>query len=357
MTRNEFSYRKFAAVIALLLLSQVAAGQALEPRRWSHLPVGANFVGVGYVYSEADILFDPADICLVAAPTYFVFLGVLEGVCAEIIPVEGDEGGIFPDALEKQLQELDQQGKLNRVKMLYLVSYYENPTGVSLAADRRQPIVELARKYSRDHQIVVLEDAAYRELRYDGPELPSLWSYDASKEQVVLTQTFSKSFAPGLRVGFGVLPKEIVTAVCDRKGNEDFGSANFNQNLLATVLEQGWYDDHVEQVRNTYRVKRDAMQSAIEKHFSDLPSVSWYESHGGLYMWMTLPEEIETGFDSELFKYATQVEKMMYVPGGLCYPHLENRNQMRLSFGVQDVTGIEKGIERLANSVRHMLNK
>lgn len=303
----------------------------------------------------AEILFDPGDICLVAAPTYFVFLGVLAGVGAEVIAIEGDEQGIYPDALQKQLEELKTAGQLNRVKMVYLVSYYENPTGVSLAADRREQVVEIVDRYSEEHQIITLEDAAYRELRYDGPELASLWSYDKGRNQVVLSQTFSKSFAPGLRTGFGVLPPALVEAVNDRKGNEDFGSAHLNQNLLATVLEEGWYQEHVEKVRANYRIKRDAMQAAIEQHFQDLPEVSWYQSHGGLYMWMTLPERIETGFSSELFQRATQIEQVMYVPGELCYPHAEQKNQMRLSFGVQDIAGIDLGIKRLANAIRYLL--
>ncbi|QDU79364.1 2-aminoadipate transaminase [Polystyrenella longa] len=304
----------------------------------------------------ADVLFDPGDICLVAAPTYFVFLGVLAGVGAEVITVEGDEGGIKVDALEAQLEQLKQEGILSRVKMLYLVSYYENPTGVSVDADRRQPIVDLVTKYSTDHQIVLLEDAAYRELRYDGPKLPSLWSCDPTHSQVVLAQTFSKSFAPGFRTGFGVLPKSLVQPVIDRKGNEDFGSSHFNQNLIATVLERGWYEDHVFEVCENYQKKRDAMLAALAEEFSDLQQeVSWFVPHGGLYVWLSVPEKLETGFNSELFAYATNVEKVMYVPGQLCYPHAERKNQMRLSFGVLNPDGIRLGIARLANSIRHSL--
>ena len=304
----------------------------------------------------ADILFDPGDICLVAAPTYFVFLGVLDGVGAEVISVEGDEDGIQVDALAATLEQLKQEGKLSRVKMLYLVSYYENPTGVSIAAERRQPIVDLVTQYSTDHQIVILEDAAYRELQYDGPVLPSLWSCDPSRSQVVLAQTFSKSFAPGFRTGFGVLPKSLRQAVIDRKGNEDFGSAHFNQNLIATVLEKGWYQEHVGEVCANYRRKRDAMLSALENEFVDLrDQVSWFTPHGGLYVWLSVPESLETGFDSGLFRYATEVEKVMYVPGQLCYPQAARKHQMRLSFGVLNPAGIELGIRRLANSIRHFL--
>lgn len=305
-----------------------------------------------------EVLLDPGDICLVAAPTYFVFLGVLNGLGARAIPVEADEDGMRMDALEAALRKIEADGELDRVKLIYLVSYYENPSGVTLSAERRKVAIEIAHRWSRTHRIMILEDAAYRELQYDGPTLPSVWGFDAERESVILAQTFSKSFSPGVRVGFGVVPRALVGPICDRKGNEDFGSANLNQHLIASVMEQGLYDTHVEEVRTAYRRKRDCMLLAIDESFRDLPGVSWVRPHGGLYVWMTLPESIETGFDSPLFTRASRVDQVMYVPGELCYPgplSARPRNQMRLRFGVQTETGIESGIARLASAVRAVL--
>ena len=301
-----------------------------------------------------EILLDPGDICLVAAPTYFVFLGVLNGLGARAVPVDTDDNGMRPDALEATLRRIEAEGELERVKLIYLVSYYENPSGVSLSAQRRQQAVKIAREWSRRQRILVLEDAAYRELRYDGPVLPSVWGCDSTHESVILAQTFSKSFSPGIRVGYGVVPRALVGPLCDRKGNEDFGSANFNQHLVAAVIEQQLYDPHVAQVRESYRAKRDCMLRAIERSFQNLTGVRWVQPHGGLYVWMTLPDAVPTGFDSPLFERASRVDKVMYVPGELCYagpPNDRPRNQMRLSFGVQSLEGIERGIERLANAV------
>jgi 2-aminoadipate transaminase len=122
----------------------------------------------------AQAVFDPGDICLVAAPTYFVFLGVLDAVGAKAIPVAADENGMCPDALDRQLQQLSEAGLLPRVRMVYVVSYYDNPSGVSVSADRRPRLVDVTKKWSSGHRILLLEDAAYRELRYDGPVLPSI---------------------------------------------------------------------------------------------------------------------------------------------------------------------------------------
>ena len=306
----------------------------------------------------ADTLFDPGDICLVAAPTYFVFLGVLNGVGARTIPIETDEHGINTQALDTELARLAEAGELPRVKLIYVVSYYENPSGVSLSIERRRQVVEIANKWSRDHRLFVLDDAAYRELRYDGEERPSVWSFDEARDTVVLAQTFSKSFSPGVRVGMGVLPKSLVGPVCDLKGNDDFGSANLNQHLLAAVLASGQYESHVCEVRAAYRLKRDAMLAALDREFADIPGVSWLRPEGGLYVWLSLPERIETGFSSTLFHLAAKTHRVMYVPGELCYPSgstAVRKNQMRLSFGVQDAVGITEGIRRLAAAVRDLL--
>ncbi len=306
----------------------------------------------------ADALFDPGDICLVAAPTYFVFLGVLNGVGARTIAIETDEHGMKPDALEAELARLESAGELHRVKLIYLVSYYENPSGVSLETTRRREIVAITHRWSKHHRLFVLEDAAYRELRYDGEDRPSLWGFDEGHDTVILAQTFSKSFSPGVRVGYGVLPRELVGPVCDLKGNTDFGSANLNQHLLAGVLSSSRYVPHVEQVCAAYRRKRDVMLEALEREFQGMHGVSWLRPEGGLYVWLSLPEDIGCGFDSEMFRLAAKGHRVMYVPGELCYPTdspCRRTNQMRLSFGVQDADGINEGIKRLAAAVRERI--
>jgi 2-aminoadipate transaminase len=305
-----------------------------------------------------EVLLDPGDIVLAAAPTYFAFLGTLNGLGARTIPVATDAGGLQIDALERELERLEQAGELSRVKLIYVVSYYENPTGISLAADRRAAVVDVARRWSKGQRIFVLEDAAYREVRFDGPELPSLWSFDRAHDTVLLAQTFSKSYSPGFRVGYGVVPRELVAPLCDRKGNEDFGSANFNQHLLATVLERGLYASHVEMLRQTYRTKRDAMLAAADRYFGGIDGVEWVHPHGGLYVWMSLPPSFDTGFDGMFFAHATQVERVMYVPGDVCYAgpvETRPRNQMRLSYGTQTPAGIDEGMRRLAAAVRKFL--
>lgn len=307
----------------------------------------------------SDALFDPGDICLVAAPTYFVFLGTLNGVGARTIAVDTDENGMCMDALETELARLEERGDLNRVKMIYLVSSFENPSGVTLADDRRKQVVEIAKRWSKEQRILILEDAAYRELCYEGEDGPSIWSYDETRQHVILAQTFSKSFSPGIRVAYGVLPRDLVSAIHDVKGNFDFGSPNLNQRIVSHALQSGKYEQHVADLQSSYRVKRDAMLAAADEFFSAIPGVSWLQPNGGLYVWMTLPDEVQTGFDSPLFKHATKTENVMYVPGEIAYPKdspLRKRSQMRLSFGVETPETIREGMQRLAKAVRHVMN-
>lgn len=303
-----------------------------------------------------DALFDPGDICLVAAPTYFVFLGALEAVGARAVSVKTDERGMCPDALHQTLTDLEEQGELGRVKLIYLVSYYENPSGVSLATERRQQIVELAKQWSKSHRLMILEDAAYRELQYDGEVFPSVWSFDRDRQHVIYTQTFSKSFSPGVRVGFGILPEDLKKPISDLKGNDDFGSAHLNQRLMAQVLTSGKYREHVEQVKASYQAKRDAMLAAAEAYFSDLDGVTWLHPHGGLYVWMSLPDKIPTGFDSPLFERAVHSHNVMYVPGELCFSaDAVERNHMRLSYGVLTPEFIDRGMKSLSLAIRDVL--
>ena len=302
-----------------------------------------------------ETLLDAGDIVLCASPSYFVFLGMLGNQGARAIGVATDEHGIIPEALEEELRRRDRAGELERVKAIYVTSYFDNPTSITLAADRRPKIVDIAKRWSRRGKIYVIEDAAYRPLRYEGDDLPSLFGYDEAADTVILAETFSKSFSPGIRVGWGFLPAELVEPLCAQKGNIDFGSPNFAQHLMAEVLEQGSFDEHVAKLRASYRTKRDAMLEAADEHLSPLEGVHWLRPGGGLYVWLQLPAEIDTGPAGPLFDRAVE-EGMLYVPGEYCYPREGEpvrHNMIRLSFGVQTPEAIRQGVRALARAIEH----
>ena len=252
----------------------------------------------------ADTLFDPGDIVFCAAPTYFVYLGILRNLGVRAVSVASDHQGLIPEALDDAFHRAERGGELHRVKAIYVVSYFDNPSTATLSLDRRPQIVELAQRWSRHNPIHVIDDAAYRELRYDGSDLPSLRSFDADGETVIYTHTFSKSFSPGMRVGWGILPPSLVESVCEQKGNLDFGSPHFNQHVMATVLDEGLFESQLERLRSAYRAKRDAMLSALDEHLLRVPGVRWVRPEGGLYVWLELPKDIPAGPQGPLFDRA-----------------------------------------------------
>jgi len=301
----------------------------------------------------ADALLDPGDCVLCDAPSYFVFTGMVQGVGARCVGVPTDEHGMRIDALEGLLAEHAAAGNLGKIKAIYVVSYYDNPRGVSLARERRNALVELAQRYSQKHRIYVIEDAAYRELRFSDPDQASVRAYDRSGETVIYAGTFSKSFSPGVRVGFGVLPKSLVPVVSALKGNIDFGSPHLSQCLIGQVMRLGLYEPHVSQLRSIYAKKAASMLAALDEHMAPIPGCSYVRPAGGLYVWLTLPDHIDTSADAGLFTRARE-QGVLYVPGEYCFPAAPDLlcSSMRLSFGVQSEQGIHAGIEKLAAAIR-----
>lgn len=264
---------------------------------------------------------------------------------------------MLPEALEDRLEQLRRSGELDRVKAIYLVPYYDNPRGVTMSLDRRDAIVRIAKRWSSRQRIHVISDDAYRELRYSGEDIPCLRAVDEEGDTVIVTGTFSKSFSPGIRVGWGLLPRPLVEPICNQKGNIDFGSPNFNQEIIRRLLEMGLYHSHVDRLRESYRLKLDAMLAAADEFLAPIPGVSWREPTGGLYVWAKLPENVDTGPAGTLFDVAIR-HGMFYVPGQYCYPtegETVRRNTMRLSFGVQTAENIRTGIRLLADAIREVI--
>jgi 2-aminoadipate transaminase len=301
----------------------------------------------------AEALLDPGDIVLCDAPTYFVFLGIVRTQGARAIGVASDDGGMRLAALEAQLEACAQRGELERVKAIYVMSYFDNPRSVSLQRERRGALVALAKRYARSQPIYIIEDAAYRELRFTGADQASLHAFDTSGESVVYAGTFSKSFAPGVRVGFGIFPPALVRPVLDIKGNLDFGSPHLNQRLVSETLRLGLYEPHVALLRSVYARKLAAMLDALDEHIARPGLGRYTRPEGGLYVWVELLSGLDTGFGGPLFERAVE-EGVLYVPGGFCFPEVtaNSHAHMRLSFGVQSEARIVQGVEKLARAVR-----
>jgi len=327
--------------------------QKLDGKRGKNYATGRTLITGGsqqLLYMTLEALCDTGDIILVEDPTYFVFLSILQSRSLRARGVRLERDGLDLAHLEKVLERLKKSGQLRRVKALYLVSYFQNPTGVTTSFKKKSAALKLLKKFERaaGHPIYLLEDAAYRELRFTGQDVPSALAAGGAAERVIYTGTYTKPFATGARVGFGILPEPLFTAVKRIKGNHDFGTSNLLQQLVARALATEIYDRHVVRLQKRYAQKARVMKSALEKHFP--AAIEWWESEGGLYFWARLPKEISAGVKSKVFSTALKND-VLYVPGELCYADDPSRakpdNEMRISFGSASEENIRKGIARL----------
>jgi 2-aminoadipate transaminase len=341
------------------LLARTAGLDGLSPREMA-LTVEDVVVTTGsqqLLYLLGELLFDPGDLVITEAPSYFVYQGTLTSLGAGILTVPTDDEGMNTDALAELLNRLERSGELERLRLIYVCDYYQNPSGRSLSLPRRRHLLDLVRRYSLQQRILILEDTAYRELRYDGPDLPSIKSLDRENQFVILAMTFSKPLAPGLKTGYGFLPRDLTGPLLRLKGNHDFGSNNLAQHLLDRLLATGAYDRHVAELCRVYRAKRDVMLDTLAGQFrgsgSPCLGLGWTRPDGGLYVWLTFPPGVETGPGTPLMHAALR-EGVLYVPGEFCYVKEEGRaipkNEVRLSFGVASAEQIWEALQRLGRA-------
>jgi 2-aminoadipate transaminase len=277
---------------------------------------------------------DRGDLAVVEGPTYLGAIMAFRGFEAEVAAVPMDEHGLQVDELERLLA-----GGL-RPKLLYTIPDHQNPAGVSMSVERRSLLVELAR---RDGFLIV-EDVAYRELGFEGEALPSLWSL--APDVVVQLGTTSKTFFPGVRLGWAAAPADVSAQLVAAKQNTDQCASALAQRLFEEYVRRGWIDEQLVQSRGLYKRKWERMLAALEQRMP--AGVQWTRAQGGFFSWLTLPR----GGDAvELAKRAADAG-VGIVPGSLFYADGRGGDNVRLSFSLVDEAQIDTGIERLAALVR-----
>jgi 2-aminoadipate transaminase len=288
------------------------------------------------------VFIDPGDQILTERPTYLGAIQAWQAYRAEFISVPVDDDGLDTGALEKALAA--------RPKFMYILPNFQNPSGVTLPPVRRWEIVDLADHYG----IPIVEDDPYGELRFEGEHIPPLVVLDSknmmssgknghsfSQGNVIYLSTFSKTLAPGLRLGWIVAPTEVVQQCVKAKQGMDLHTSSFIQMVAYEVIKDGFLPTHVRRIRQVYGERRDIMLAAMEKHFP--PDVRWTRPQGGLFLWVTLPESIDAG--SVLPKAIAN--KVAFVPGTSFYPDGSGHNTFRLNFSNARPEQIETGIRRL----------
>ena len=309
------------------------------------------------LYLVTEALCDPGDIVLVEDPTYFVYLGIAQshGLVCRTTPLT--PAGLDFDHLDQVLAELTKSGQIRRLKYFYTISYLQNPTGTTLSLKDKRALAQRLRACERaaGHPIYILEDAAYRELRFTGADVPSMLFLPGGMDRVIYAATFTKPFATGVRVGYGLLPAPLYEVVYRIKGNHDFGTSSLLQHLLVSAMQSGDYEKHLEVLHRRYRAKADIMIETMRQEFPE--TVAWNEPEGGLYVWARLPDHRSAGLKSRFFRKALEHE-VLYVPGELCYApdpsRPQPRHELRLSYGSATEAEIREGIRRLGRTWRSL---
>jgi 2-aminoadipate transaminase len=276
---------------------------------------------------------DRGDVVVVEAPTYLGAIMSFRSFEADVVAVPMDENGLDVDELERQL------ARGLRPKLLYTIPEHQNPAGVSLAAERRGPLVQLA----RSHGFLLLEDVAYRELGFDDDPAPSLWSL--APDVVLQAGTTSKTFFPGVRLGWAVGPPEVVTQLAAAKQNTDQCAGALGQRLFEEYVRRGWIDEQLVASRALYRSKCERMLAALERSLP--PEATWTQPRGGFFTWLTVP-----GSETEELAARAADAGVGIVPGTLFFPDGRGGESVRLSFSQVDEALIDEGVERLGSLLR-----
>jgi 2-aminoadipate transaminase len=288
----------------------------------------------------AKLVLDPGDVVITENPTFLGALIAFNPCQPAHAAVRTDDDGMDTDDLERVLAANP------RAKLIYTVPDFQNPTGVTLSPARRRRLVELANR----HDVLVLEDSPYRELRFAGGPVPTLKSLD-TEDRVVFLGSFSKILAPGMRLGWSVASEDLTGRLGLLKLAADTQCSTLNMAAASAFLDRYDIDAHIATIRAAYRRKRDLMLSVIEERFP--PSVTHTSPDGGLFTWLTFPE----GFDAAAFlrDEAIPRAKVAFVPGATFFPVTQEPNHARVNFsGVSDERIVE-GMTRLANLLRERL--
>lgn len=287
------------------------------------------------------VFIDEGDIILTEGPTYLTALQAFSTYEPDVRTIPFDDQGMRMDLLEEELERI---GKGNpRLKFLYTIPNFQNPGGVTMTADRRKRLLELAAEYN----FIVVEDDPYGRLRYEGGHQIPLKAQD---DRVVYLGTMSKIFASGLRVGWVVAPRSIISRINLVKQGSDLCGSSFDQAIVEHYFRETPWQRTLQKFVKTYRARRDAMLAALEEHFP--PEASWTHPEGGFFVWVTLPEYVDTG---SMLAEALDAG-VTYVPGDSFFPGgKQGKNCMRINFSYETPENIEEAIRRLAGVIEDRL--
>ena len=281
------------------------------------------------------VLVDPGDVVLTSSPSYLGALQSFRSYRADIRGVAHDPDiDAFRNAYEDVIAQVKSEGK--RIKFLYMIPDFQNPSGESLALQEREMLVDLAQK----HDFLIVEDSPYRELRYEGEDIPTM--YSLSPDRVIHLGSFSKIFAPGFRLGWAIAHPDILDKIYVCKQSLDLCPPIFDQYVAAEFLSSGRLDANLKKSIELYKGKRDLLLGLLEKHMPE--GVTWTHPEGGLFLFLTLPE----GFDAVKFYDKALDAGVAYVAGEFFHPDGSGKNTMRMNFSFMSEQKIREGVKLLS---------
>jgi 2-aminoadipate transaminase len=279
------------------------------------------------------VFISPGDTVLTEAPTYLGAIQAWNAYEPRFVTVPLDDDGMQVDKVEKVLER-------EKVKFIYVLPNFHNPAGTTMPLDHRKKLVEVA----AHHGVFIVEDDPYGELRYEGVDIAPIISLH--KENTVYLGTFSKTLAPGIRLGWMIAPEVAMERLVQAKQGADLHTSTYVQMLVYDIASRGILKGHVQTVRRVYRERRDVMLAAMDEHFPK--EVAWTRPQGGLFVWVRCPEGVDT---EPLLKKALEV-KVAFVPGFAFFPDGSGKNAMRLNFSAMPPAKIQVGIKRLGRVLK-----
>ncbi len=294
-------------------------------------------------------LIDPGDVVIAEGPTYPGAVPVFCSYQAELVQIEMDSAGMRIDLLEQALERLEREGR--RPKFIYTVPTFQNPAGETMSLARRRRLVELA----HERELLVLEDNPYGLLRYEGDPLPPLYALDegvsgqAGSTFVMYLGTFSKILSPGIRLGWVAAPPPVLEKINLGKQGTDLCTSTLSQLMVQAYFERGRWEEYVDSLTEVYRKRRDTMLDALADHFP--PQAEWTRPGGGLFVWATLPDFIDT---TDLLARALR-DNVAFVPGEAAFLDGRGRSAMRLNFSGSNEESIREGIRRIGEVVNEQV--
>ena len=283
------------------------------------------------------IFLDKGDVVLMESPTYLAAINAFKAYQPEFKEVPTDDKGMIPEELDKILAATP------NVKLIYVIPDFQNPTGICWSLERRKAFMEVVSKY----EIPVLEDNPYGELRYEGVTLPSLQSLD-TKELVMDMGTFSKTFCPGLRIGWLAAPVKLMKEFVKVKQSADLHTSAFDQAIIDRYMDEYSLDEHVREINKLYKHRRDLLLNTMKETFTD--GTTWTHPEGGLFLWLTFPEGVSARkvFDKCIEK------NVAGVLGEFFYPNAKNDRHMRINYSTMPDDRIVEGVRRMAEALKEI---